>query len=100
MGCALTSILCGIFDVKHYLHLQVRVPTPPSGSTLSPLLTLKLVPHISHHHQVMMSSVPNSEGQLSLKQYTLLHSIGVSLPTTLHSQARVTCYWPKSSCIA
>jgi len=23
MGYALTSIVCGIFDVKHYLHLQV-----------------------------------------------------------------------------
>jgi len=32
MGYALTSIVCGIFDVKHYLHLQ-------------------LVPHISRHHQ-------------------------------------------------
>lgn len=25
MGSALTSIVGGIFDVKHYLHLQVRV---------------------------------------------------------------------------
>ncbi|KAH7912975.1 hypothetical protein BJ138DRAFT_1147175 [Hygrophoropsis aurantiaca] len=32
MGCALTSIVGGIFDVKHYLHLQ-------------------FVPHISRHHQ-------------------------------------------------
>ena len=24
MGYALTSIVCGVFDVKHYLHLQVR----------------------------------------------------------------------------
>ncbi|KAF8659125.1 hypothetical protein AX16_001895 [Volvariella volvacea WC 439] len=32
MGSALTSILVGLFDVKHYLHLQ-------------------LVPHISRHHQ-------------------------------------------------
>ena len=23
MGYALTSIICGVFDVKHYLHLQV-----------------------------------------------------------------------------
>ncbi|KAF8897894.1 hypothetical protein BD779DRAFT_1714303 [Infundibulicybe gibba] len=32
LGCAVTSILGGIFDVKHYLHLQ-------------------LVPHLSRHHQ-------------------------------------------------
>lgn len=23
VGCALTSIIVGLFDVKHYLHLQV-----------------------------------------------------------------------------
>ncbi|KAF9462055.1 hypothetical protein BDZ94DRAFT_1166697 [Collybia nuda] len=32
VGCALTSILVGLFDVKHYFHLQ-------------------LVPHLSRHHQ-------------------------------------------------
>lgn len=32
MACALTSITAGVFDVKHYLHLQ-------------------LVPHLSRHHQ-------------------------------------------------
>ncbi|KAH7931172.1 hypothetical protein BV22DRAFT_1190481 [Leucogyrophana mollusca] len=32
MSCALTSIIGGIFDVKHYLHLQ-------------------FVPHMSRHHQ-------------------------------------------------
>ena len=32
-GIALTSIAAGIFDLKHYLNLQ-------------------LVPHISKHHQV------------------------------------------------
>jgi len=32
VGCALTSIVVGLFDVKHYLHLQ-------------------LVPHISRHYQ-------------------------------------------------
>ena len=33
LGIALTSVAAGVFDVKHYLHLQ-------------------LVPHISKFHQV------------------------------------------------
>ncbi len=37
LGIAATSIFAGIFDVKHYLHLQ-------------------LVPHITKHHQVSTPS--------------------------------------------
>lgn len=36
LACAATSIIAGIFDIKHYLHLQ-------------------LVPHISSHHQVCLN---------------------------------------------
>lgn len=56
MGYALTSIVCGIFDVKHHLHLQVWI----SYSSIRFFLTApysQLVPHISRHHQVMIHSL-------------------------------------------
>lgn len=50
MGSALTSIVGGIFDVKHYLHLQVRVLISKTEAQLT--IFLQLVPHVSRNHQV------------------------------------------------
>jgi hypothetical protein len=53
MGSALTSIIGGIFDVKHYLHLQVRVLIRKTERLFAQLaIFLQLVPHVSRNHQV------------------------------------------------
>lgn len=47
LGIALTSVAAGIFDLKHYLNLQ-------------------LVPHISKHHQVRHTVLPAVKIQFTL----------------------------------
>lgn len=68
---ALTSITVGIFDVKHYLHLQ-------------------LVPHLSKHHQARMLPQINSYFPV----LTPLVSTGEYLLTMLPVQIPVTYFWP------
>jgi membrane associated rhomboid family serine protease len=63
MGYALTSIVCGIFDVKHYLHLQ-------------------LVPHISRHHQywrLATHHVAFSSSSDLLLAELLLYTVGINV---------------------
>ncbi|KAG6378971.1 hypothetical protein JVT61DRAFT_13259 [Boletus reticuloceps] len=63
MGYALTSIVCGIFDVKHYLHLQ-------------------LVPHISRHHQywrLATHHVACSSSSDLLLTELLLYGVGINI---------------------
>lgn len=62
IAIALTSIAAGIFDVKHYLHLQ-------------------LVPHITKDHQVSEHGVTLEYLMLTMSAI-IKHSIGVSLRIT------------------
>ncbi|KAF8838623.1 hypothetical protein BDN67DRAFT_971248 [Paxillus ammoniavirescens] len=63
MSCALTSIIGGILDVKHYLHFQ-------------------LVPHISRHHQYWRLAVHHlafSNSSDLLLAEILLYGVGVNI---------------------
>ncbi|KAF8558719.1 hypothetical protein OG21DRAFT_1503672 [Imleria badia] len=63
IGYALTSIVCGVFDVKHYLHLQ-------------------LIPHISRHHQywrLATHHVAFSSSSDLLLGELLLYSVGINI---------------------
>ena len=51
IGCAVTSVVASIFDVKHSLHLQVRLCNSHS-SIFFDKRDLQLVPHLSRYHQV------------------------------------------------
>ncbi|KAJ6560269.1 hypothetical protein B0H19DRAFT_1147017 [Mycena capillaripes] len=63
IGVALTSILVGVFDVKHYFHLQ-------------------LVPHISRHYQYWRLGVHHlafsSSSELFIAEI-LLYNVGVQI---------------------
>ncbi|KIJ69871.1 hypothetical protein HYDPIDRAFT_171835 [Hydnomerulius pinastri MD-312] len=63
MSCALTSIIAGVFDVKHYLHLQ-------------------LVPHISRHHQywrLLTHHLAFSNSSDLLLAELLLYGVGINI---------------------
>ncbi|KAI6024469.1 hypothetical protein EDC04DRAFT_2574008 [Pisolithus marmoratus] len=63
MACALTSITAGVFDVKHYLHLQ-------------------LVPHLSRHHQywrLVTHHLAFSNSSDLLLAELLLYGVGVNI---------------------
>lgn len=63
MACALTSITAGVFDVKHYLHLQ-------------------LVPHLSRHHQywrLLTHHLAFSNSSDLLLAELLLYGVGVNI---------------------
>ncbi|EGO27949.1 hypothetical protein SERLADRAFT_462266 [Serpula lacrymans var. lacrymans S7.9] len=63
MSCALTSIIAGVFDVKHYLHLQ-------------------FVPHISRHHQywrLVAHHFAFSNSSDLLLAELLLYNVGVQV---------------------
>ncbi|KAN0097204.1 hypothetical protein V8E55_001650 [Tylopilus felleus] len=63
IGYALTSIVCGIFDFKHYLHLQ-------------------LVPHVSRHHQywrLATHHVAFSSSSDLLLAELLLYGVGINI---------------------
>ncbi|KAH7887454.1 hypothetical protein F5I97DRAFT_1966033 [Phlebopus sp. FC_14] len=63
MSCALTSIIGGVFDVKHYLHLQ-------------------FVPHLSRHHQywrLVTHHLAFSNSSDLLLAELLLYGVGVTI---------------------
>ncbi|KAF9226780.1 hypothetical protein BS17DRAFT_776121 [Gyrodon lividus] len=63
MSCALTSIVGGVLDMKHYLHLQ-------------------LVPHISRHHQywrLVTHHLAFSNSSDLLLAELLLYGVGVNI---------------------
>lgn len=67
ISCAASSIIASIFDVKHYLHLQVRPFSFYAAGFRTHLVFCvhqigrpnvdQLVPHISRHHQVCRSRI-------------------------------------------
>ncbi|KAI5982669.1 hypothetical protein EDD15DRAFT_2512486 [Pisolithus albus] len=69
MACALTSITAGVFDVKHYLHLQ-------------------LVPHLSRHHQywrLLTHHLAFSNSSDLFLAELLLYVVGVNIERQLGS---------------
>ncbi|KDQ64190.1 hypothetical protein JAAARDRAFT_218868 [Jaapia argillacea MUCL 33604] len=63
VGCALASIIAGVFDMKHYLHLQ-------------------LVPHISRHHQywrLLVHHLAYSNSSDLFLAELLLYNVGVHI---------------------
>lgn len=63
VGCGITSLLAGLFDVKHYLHLQ-------------------LVPHLSRHHQYWRLAVHylafSNSSDLFIAQL-VLYNVGIQI---------------------